>query len=57
MKLGLADCIKKELLDVEPIVADAGDIETSRDAFEHIKNIGLVNVPKAADLADLDADI
>lgn len=56
-KLGLADCIRKELLGVEPIVAEAGDIETSRDAFEHIKNIGLVNVPKAADLADLDADI
>lgn len=47
----LTDFIKHDMIDVEPVVADAGDKPDNAEAFSHLKTIGLVNVP------DIDNDI
>jgi lysophospholipase L1-like esterase len=52
----IADFIKKDKIDVEPVFADEGDKANNAEAFKHIKTIGLVNVPPEQ-LADLDNDI
>lgn len=52
----IADFIKKDKIDVEPVFADEGDKPDNFEALAHLKTIGLVNVP-ASELVDLDNDI
>ncbi|MGM9937456.1 MAG: GDSL-type esterase/lipase family protein [Candidatus Ornithomonoglobus sp.] len=48
----LAEFINEDLIAVEQVYADPGDKLESSEAADHIKTVGLVNVP-----ADFDADI
>lgn len=52
----IADFIKADKIDVEPVFADEGDKPDNPEALAHIRTIGLVNVPPSK-LADLDNDI
>ncbi|MCC8169173.1 MAG: hypothetical protein LIO59_02155, partial [Oscillospiraceae bacterium] len=44
--------IKSDKIDVEPVLADAGDKPDNLAEMSHLRTIGLVNVP-----SDLDNDI
>lgn len=47
----LTDFIRRDMIEVEPVIADAGDKPDNAEEFSHLKTIGLVNVP------DIDNDI
>lgn len=53
----LTDFIKKDKITVEmPELCENVSVENSKE-LSHIKTIGLVNIPKVSELADLDKDI
>ena len=53
----IADLIKKDMINVEMPKHDSSVKPQNSKEIEHLKTIGLVNVPKASELADLDKDI
>jgi len=53
----IADLIKKDMINVEMPKHDSSVKPQNLKEIEHLKTIGLVNVPKASELADLDKDI
>ncbi len=53
----IADLLKKDMLHVEmPEKTEAGKAANAKE-LEHIKTIGLVNIPKGSVIADIDKDI
>ncbi len=53
----IADLIKKDSISVEMTKKDTTAVPENSKELEHLKTIGLVNIPKASELADLDKDI
>lgn len=53
----ISDLLKKEMLPVEIPEKDPNAKPLNAKEIEHLKTIGLVNIPKASELADLDKDI
>lgn len=53
----IADLIKRDMIAVEMPEKDTSNTPQNSKELEHLKTIGLVNIPKASDLADLDKDI
>ena len=52
----IADLIQKDMINVEMPKRSSVKPQNSKE-IEHLKTIGLVNIPKASRLADLDKDI
>ena len=53
----IADLIKKDMIEVAMPEKDTNAKPLNTKEIEHLKTIGLVNIPKASQLADLDKDI
>lgn len=52
-----AEFIKKDMIDVEMPERDESAAAENAKELAHIKTIGLVNIPKSSELADIDKDI